>query len=598
MLITLQRLAFPKSGACECKALYYNSSVDKLFARSITFEGAQTVSFDTYFNSLSVKKWVKYADISGRIFLRLSLKGEFTLRLFSYRIEGEEVISETLCELSASHGENVFEYPLKGDETLISFSLTAIGEDCELLGGEYLGETEKGPQRVSLGVGICTFKREEYVKRNLENIKKYVFDNEASLLRENLKIFISDNAGTLELNESENVYLYKNRNLGGSGGFTRCMTEAISFNERNGEKLTHLILTDDDIKLDTEALERTYTLLSLLREEYKDAFIGGAMLSSEEENIQYSNGERWIKERYSDFVEKYNSGRDLDLITEVVKNETITDADHQAWWYCCIPMKFVRFDNLSMPFFIKCDDIEYSERNIKELIMLNGINVWHEPFEAKYSAQNEYYTMRNYLASASVHGAELCVSDIFKMLKEYTLHYVCNYKYLEAEHVLNGVNDFLKGVDFFKNTDPEQFHKEMLPKGYKLLNGEELGVLDIDGRYRLNSVLPEKKRGLKRIFALITLNGLLLPSKGYAVLGMWGGTSEQSYRKKFLIRYDVNSKKGFVLRRSFKKAVKCFILYAKTKRNVRKNYERVRSEFSVCGKELCTFEVWKKFLQV
>lgn len=34
---------------------------------------------------------------------------------------------------------------------------------------------------------------------------------------------------------------------------------------------------------------------------------------------------------------------------------------------------------------IRGDDIEYGLRNCKRLVTLNGICVWHEPFESKYS---------------------------------------------------------------------------------------------------------------------------------------------------------------------------------------------------------------------
>ena len=111
-----------------------------------------------------------------------------------------------------------------------------------------------------------------------------------------------------------------------------------------------------------------------------------------------------------------------------------------------MPMSVVTYDNLSMPFFIKSDDIEYSIRNLHTLILMNGINVWHESFESKYSAPNEYYTVRNYLISAAIHGVKVGKDRIEHLLNSYYKHYVCNYKYLEIEHFCNAINDFLKGV--------------------------------------------------------------------------------------------------------------------------------------------------------
>ncbi len=67
------------------------------------------------------------------------------------------------------------------------------------------------------------------------------------------------------------------------------------------------------------------------------------------------------------------------------------------------PMKIVTPENLPMPIFIRGDDLEYGLRNMKTLILMNGICVWHEPFENKYSSFLEYYIMRNQLIDNSFH---------------------------------------------------------------------------------------------------------------------------------------------------------------------------------------------------
>lgn len=52
---------------------------------------------------------------------------------------------------------------------------------------------------------------------------------------------------------------------------------------------------------------------------------------------------------------------------------------------------------LLMPLFVKGDDIEYSIRNKRKIIFLNGIAVWHEPFSKKNSAWVNYFSDRNML---------------------------------------------------------------------------------------------------------------------------------------------------------------------------------------------------------
>ena len=40
--------------------------------------------------------------------------------------------------------------------------------------------------------------------------------------------------------------------------------------------LTHVLLMDDDVVMQPESIYRTYRILSLLKDEYKDSFVGGA----------------------------------------------------------------------------------------------------------------------------------------------------------------------------------------------------------------------------------------------------------------------------------------------------------------------------------
>ena len=52
---------------------------------------------------------------------------------------------------------------------------------------------------------------------------------------------------------------------------------------------THVLLMDDDVKVSSESLKRTYNLLALAQGKYKNAFINGAMLAIEEPNQQFED---------------------------------------------------------------------------------------------------------------------------------------------------------------------------------------------------------------------------------------------------------------------------------------------------------------------
>lgn len=59
-------------------------------------------------------------------------------------------------------------------------------------------------------------------------------------------------------------------------GFARGMLGAMQ--DKNA---THVLLMDDDVEVKPSALEKTYTLLSLLKEEYADRMVGGGVLRSD-----------------------------------------------------------------------------------------------------------------------------------------------------------------------------------------------------------------------------------------------------------------------------------------------------------------------------
>ena len=606
MQFKVQQIVFPKENVCNIETLYYRKiglpSSDKVYDGEIVFRNKQRINFDTYYNSLSLLKWVKYTYANSNFFLNITLKGKFRVTLIHFYLEADgkvkyEKISEYITDSSEKKSYQ-FEYITNNPFGMLSFNLESLQENSTFFEAYYSSDISHEPRDVRIGIGICTFKRESYVINNVNSLKKYIFAKSESPLKNNLKVFISDNAGTLSKEDfdSDNVQLVTNKNTGGSGGFTRCMIQAIDYNKVADSKLTHLLLTDDDIVFDPVSVERTYTVLSILKEEYIDAFVGGAMCKMDKQNIQHASGEVWHKERCQNFIETFNNGRDLTDLKDILENENFTKSNHQGWWFCAIPMKFIREDNLSMPFFIKSDDIEFSVRNMKTHILLNGINVWHESFESKYSAQNEYYTVRNYLVSAAAHNSSVSKDDILEMLDTYTKHYIANYKYVEIEHFCNAINDFLKGVDHFKTIDLEKYHKSILSKGYKMVDIDTLPVRFSDEKYYRDISYDKYINPVRKKLRKLTINGLLLPSNGFAVLGMWGGSNVQTFKKKFLVRYSIETGKGFILKRSLSSAIKSYFMYKKTRRKLKKRFDKAFLEFRARWNELVTLENWDNYL--
>ena len=92
-------------------------------------------------------------------------------------------------------------------------------------------------------------------------------------------MLVIDNGRTLDAEtlSGDGVRVFPNKNVGGAGGFARGMIEAM----RLEKPATHVLLMDDDVQISTESLKRTYQLLSIVNDEYKDSYVSGAMMSYE-----------------------------------------------------------------------------------------------------------------------------------------------------------------------------------------------------------------------------------------------------------------------------------------------------------------------------
>ena len=602
----LQNIIFPNPRISNEENLYYRILGIPFLTQNegdrIQFCKNHRINFDTYFNSFSLFKWYKYTNIND-VKLKLILKGKFVVNLIHFYLKpgGKlewKIIEKKKIESLDSPREFCFNYITDVPFGLLSFGLESLEDDGMFLGGYYYSDIEeKNIHNVKIGIGICTYKREKYIQDNINHLKYSILENETSALNDKIEIFISDNAGTLEENNiaSPKIHIFKNKNTGGSGGFTRTMIEVNKAN-KNGSNFSHILLMDDDIIFDSESIYRTFAILSILKDEYIDSFVGGAMFFIDRKYIQHANGEYWHGDRYDSFITTYNLNRDMRELINVVENENVTNANYQAWWYCVIPMSICRTNNLPLPFFIKSDDIEYSIRNLNNLITINGIAVWHESFESKYSASNEYYTVRNYLITSSIHRIGLKSKDIKKYAKNYILHYLSNFKYLEIELFCKAINDFLKGVDYFKNIDLETYHKKIMENGYKMEDINKLSMPFSEKLYydSINTPYPQSK--VKRFFRILSLNGLLLPSKKIVALGMWGGSNIQTFRAKYIIRYEPLTKKGFILRRSLKKFIKSIIIYLKTIIKIEIKFIKVSNEFADRANEMTNLDFWKSKL--
>lgn len=603
----IQKILFPQIGRCTEEELYFR--MDSKFRESqekvrtqflyekqrIDFEKQGKVLFDTYFNGLSIEKWVKYTNIDN-VSLRLKISGKFRVFLINKEkvnvIVSEKIVAEYILE-SVEPQEFTVPYIDGSNKGMYTFVLEALKKDSTFYGGAYVSDIDKDKIKYTkIGIGICTFKREAFIEKNIKILNEAILENECSPLHGHLEVFIADNGKSLDMErlKSDKIHIFPNRNLGGAGGFTRDIIEMSQNNDKY--HITHTLLMDDDIVIEPEALVKTYMLLSLIKDEYKDAFIGGAMLRLDQQYKQVESGASWNGGN----LNSLKSGLDLRFCEGCLYNETEEYTEFNAWWYCCFPIDIVRNDNLPLPIFIRGDDLEYGLRNMKKLILMNGICVWHEPFENKYSSFLEYYIMRNQLIDNSFHCEWYGKKQLKRTMFKHCIQEIMFYRYKNVDLYLQGIKDFLKGPQWLMEQDGEALHKKVMSEGYK---GQNLDELPIGFSYpvyeaslRINNTLKTKiKRNL-------TFNGIILPAKGDSIVSMSLVKSPQCYRKKRVMFYDEAAKKAFITERSLGKTVRYIAKALSMLFEISLKLKKAQRAYREEGLKLRTLEFWKGYLEI
>ena len=227
-------------------------------------------------NIFSAEKWKKYTGVQS---INLSITFEGKIKVFVYALScvDEKIVISIIMEeemdssSKSSKCTSRIELPAKG---VIGVTVDAE-EKTVFYEGSYDTDEVSVRREINIGISICTFKREKYVERNMNVLKEHLLNNEEAQAYGHLSVCISDNGGTLEKEkiEDSDIRIVENKNLGGVGGFTRTMFEHL-----RDDKITHVLLMDDDAVISPEAIERTYTLLTILKDEYTSATIGGTLL--------------------------------------------------------------------------------------------------------------------------------------------------------------------------------------------------------------------------------------------------------------------------------------------------------------------------------
>ncbi len=411
------------------------------------------VDFLTYVNGLSAGKWHQYASVDsvvlhmalfgrGRVVVHGVRSGELNpVELKSNPFDGDEVDPCVIDIDIDTTGYDLIGFRIESDE----------GYSVDLLNASYLTDVpEDSINQINLALSTTTFKNEQYILPNIELVKAGI-SKEGGPIRDHFHMFVVDNGQTLDSASLSDdlVTVLPNPNTGGSGGFARGMMAAT---ETPGQ-FTHIILMDDDVSIMPESLIRTFNLLSLAKGKYKDAFINGAMLSMEDPDRQFEDVSYVASSgAYRRVKEDLNVGKLSDILENERTNVEVDQA-YGAWWYSCIPVKAIEKNGLPMPFFIRCDDVEFGMRNKPVYMTMNCICVWHASFEGRFRASVDCYQyFRNFFAMIALDD---CADEKMFVLRiqRGVRQNLRDMDYQAAEFILDGFEDYLRGPECLQKLD-------------------------------------------------------------------------------------------------------------------------------------------------
>lgn len=591
-LMVLQTILFPDAEICKEKAMYFHEE-----------EGI--LSLDTYFNAFSIGKWRKYTELED-----LSL----VLRMKADAGAGKSMLSGrgiSAAQIAADGRRTDVPIRLKisGEETLsVEVSFPDLPEDGILAvfiqGGKaeqiisgFWGTSMAPVNSVRLAMGICTFRREEFLERNLGRLQRYLADHPESPLCGHLEVFISDNGRTLDAGKwnTDIIHMFPNKNAGGSGGFTRTMMEALLRGRRD---YTHIILTDDDIVLSPYVLERTYRFLQYLKAEYRCCMVGGALLDLDRRYLQMEQGARDNGVHQTLF----KRSADLREALTVAANETEEDVNYCAWIYACIPAETVRPDNLPMPLFLHDDDIEYgirntqSERNGCRILFLNGICAWHPNTVTKAAGWAMYYDVRNVLIG--INSTSYAAS--WKEFREYASYVLYtrlfHYEYESAERVVMGIQDYLKGPEAFLQLDVEANHQRVMYRE-QTIPPEKAGVADLQQRNRLSEEMDRNELSMNKVAEYLgEACCLLLPASRKTVKvvrdkGVW-----EPFTAGRVYAYDEGKGTGVLRTRDRSRMVRIMREFNRVMRMLHAEYDDLQIQWNDAKPEMTSLSFWQNYL--
>ncbi|MBO2454342.1 glycosyltransferase [Actinomadura barringtoniae] len=457
--------------------------------RSIVVPSGARVSFCTYFNAFPASYWRRWSTVD-EVTLRVRVRGEATILIYRSTGKGHLERIKSLHVDSDTPVEETVELPLAPfiDGGWYWFDIVADGRTAVLEQAEWCADTPVA--RGTATVGITTFNRPKFCVEQLVALA-----GSGDVLDSIDEILVVDQ-GTDRIEDHEDfaeaaaslgdkLRVIDQANLGGSGGFARVMHETVE-----SGRSTYALLLDDDVILEPEGVLRAITFADLAK---GPMIVGGHMLDLYNRSVLHVFGESIAKYRWW-MVPAPHTHLSHDLAHAPLRHtdwlHRRADVEYNAWWMCLIPVEVIRKIGLSLPFFIKWDDIEYGLRAKAAgvpTVSLPGAAVWHVPWHSKdvMTDWQAYFTERNRVITALMYSPYERGGNMLKESLFITVKHALAMQYSTAELMLMAIEDALKG--------PGDLHPSIVTKMGELRD-LRAGYTDARAESDLDAFPPVRRR--------------------------------------------------------------------------------------------------------
>ena len=461
----LSRVILPRPGEpLDVRKLYIEESITNARrahapTRTTLEIGAESeVSFATYFNAFPASYWRRWSILES-VVLRVELTGSARVDVYRSKATGARITVGGSAVASADATTPTFaefEIGLDAfeDGGWIWFDVTTDAKATLHGAGWYA--PRPAPGRANVAVGIPTFNRPADCVNALatltsdplvdEVITAVIVTDQGAKKAKDHPDFAAAAAGL-----GSRLAIHDQPNLGGSGGYSRVMYEALKNTD-----CEQILFMDDDIRIEPDSILRA---LAFNRFAKTPTLVGGQMLNLQEPSHLHVMGEMvdqanfmWtnaVNTEYDHNFAKYPLNDEEEYRSRLLHRRI--DADFNGWWMCMIPRSVAEELGQPLPLFIKWDDCEYGLRAGEHgypTVTLPGAAIWHMAWSDKDDAIDwqAYFHLRNRLVVAAMHWDGGIAGLIGSHLKATIKHLLC-LEYSTVAIQNKAMDDFLAGPE-------------------------------------------------------------------------------------------------------------------------------------------------------